>query len=195
MSETQDHLDLELPDAFAGALGQAYRHNPVVPPRVDRAVLAAAHYKFDRRRKFKLWIRWGAGLTSAAAAAVLLVLWLLPNRGATDTRQLAAKPPAAKTIKGDIDSSGQLDIVDAMTLARHLRANDPADPTWDANGDAKVDQRDVDALAAAAVNLKQHGLAARRLPSIDELRLDRLPKAAPAQPDIALLNVQLEERQ
>jgi hypothetical protein len=195
MSESHDHFDLDVPDALAAALGQTYRHRPDVPPRVDDAVLAVARDKFDRRRNLKLWVRWGAGLTSAAAAAILLVLWLLPTRDPSHAPRIAIRPPAMQSIKGDIDASGQLDIVDAMALARHLRANDRPDPTWDANGDATVDQRDVDALAAAAVNLKQQGLAAKRLPSFNELGLDRLPKAAPAQTDIALLNVQSEQRQ
>jgi len=192
MSDSPDQFDLELPDAVIGALGQAYRHRPDVPPRVDDAILAAAHEKFDRRRKLKLLVRWGA-VSTAAAAAIVAVVWLLPVRTPTPNHQLATKPP--QTIKGDIDASGQLDIVDAMTLARHLRAGDSPNPAWDANADAKVDQRDVDTLAAAAVNLKQQGLAAKRLPSIDDLRLDRLPEAPPPHPDIALLNVQQEERQ
>ena len=194
MSETHDQFDLELPDALAGALGRAYRHPTNVPPRIDNTILIAARDKFDRRRKLKLWVRWGAGLSSAAAA-LLLVLLLLPNRDPTHAPRIAIGPPAMQSIKGDIDASGRLDIVDAMTLARHLRAGDTPNPAWDVDADAKVDQRDVDALAAAAVNLKQQGLAASRLPSVHELRLDRLPKAAPVQSDIALLNVQSEERQ
>ena len=190
MSDTQEHFDLELPAALTGALGQAYRHHPAVPPRVNDVILAAAHEKFDRRRRLKLRVRWGAAVSTAAAAAIVVVVWLLPARTPTQNNQLATQ-----TIKGDIDASGRLDIVDAMTLARHLRSGDAPNPAWDANGDAKVDQRDVDALAAAAVNLKQQGLAAARLPSISELGLNRLPNAIPIQRDIALLHAETEERQ
>jgi hypothetical protein len=195
MSDVQDQFELNLPDGLANSLRGAYGHRLDVPPRVDVAILTAAGNKFDRRRRIRLLVRWGAAITSAAAAIVVVLL--LMHRTPNPTNQLA-NLPATKPLKGDIDASGQLDIVDAMTLARHLRAGDPSKSTWDINGDAAVDQRDVDALATAAVSLKQQGLASRRLPSMDQLGLARIPsvnRIEPNQADVASLNVQPEERQ
>jgi hypothetical protein len=101
-----------------------------------------------------------------------------------------------QAVKGDVDGSGRVDIVDAMILARHLKAGDATEAAWDANGDAKVDQRDVDAVAAAAVSLKQTGVALRGLPTMDDLGLARVPKAIePAPRDVAALDVRREAGQ
>ena len=67
-------------------------------------------------------------------------------------------------------------MADALLLAKHVAANDKSDPTWDTNADGRVDQTDVDALAAAAVSLKQPALA-RRLPEFKDIGLDRLRRA------------------
>ena len=193
MSDAQDQFELDLPDGLVDGLRGAYGHRLDILPRVDQAILAAARGKFDHRRKLKLWVRWGAAITSAAAA-IVLVLLLLPPRPRAN--QLANT--TTKTIKGDIDASGQLDIVDAMALARYTRAGDAPNAAWDVNGDSTIDQRDVDALAAAAVSLKQQGVAARRLPSIDQLGLAAIAKFESVQPnqrDVAVLDVQPEERQ
>jgi Dockerin type I domain len=169
MSQPQEELDLDAPPALAQALRGAYQHRVNIPARADDVVLVAARQKFARRRHLSLRIRWAAAIT-AAAATIALVLWLLPPRHPAVPNQIVTK-----AVKGDIDRSGQLDIVDAMTLAKHLRAKDPPQPAWDVNGDNRIDQQDVDALAAAAVSLKQQGLAQHRLPTIDQLGLARLP--------------------
>src|SRR5688572_14012571 len=153
MSQPPEQFDLDLPAGLTEALRGAYVHHTQVPPGVDHAILAAARERFGRRRRLKLLARWGAAVSSAAAA-VLLIVWVASQRGSTVPDQLATPIPGAKTLKGDIDASGRLDIVDAMTLARRLRAGDATSPAWDVNADAKVDQGDVDALAAAVVNLK-----------------------------------------
>ena len=195
MSDVQDQFELNLPDGLADSLRGAYGHRVDVSPRVDAAILTAARHKFDRRRQIKLFVRWGTAISSAAAAIVVVLL--LMHRTPNPTNQFANLRAPTKPLKGDIDASGQLDIVDAMTLARHLRAGDASKPAWDINGDAAVDQRDVDALAAAAVSLKQQGVASRRLPSIDQLGLYRIPKlnSIQNQADLASVNMQPEERQ
>jgi hypothetical protein len=189
MPDSQDQFDLDLPGRLTTALRGAYQHRLEIPARVDDAVVATARQKFHRRRQLKLLSRWGAAVATVAAA-ILVTIWLLPHRSQNATS------PLAKAIKGDIDQSGQLDIVDAMTLAKHLRAGDPTQGTWDINGDTKVDQKDVDALAAAAVSLKQQGLAQQRLPTIDQLGLARLTSPVPSAPrDVALIGVEREDRQ
>jgi hypothetical protein len=194
MADSQEEFDLDLPQGLQRALCGAYRHVLDVPRRIDDAVVSAARRKFARRRQLKLWARWGTAVSGAAAAVIAVIVWLGPGRGGPAANQVVTKAPVRTAVKGDIDQSGQLDIVDAMALARHLRAGDATQSQWDVNGDATVDQRDVDALAAAAVDLKQRGLAERRLPSIDQLGLARLnkPNAATtvrAPPDFAMVKV------
>jgi hypothetical protein len=191
MSDSPEQFDLDVPGPLAEALRGAYQHRIEIPARVDGAVIAAARQKFDRRRRLKVLARWGAAV-SAAAAAFLVAVWLLPHRnaGTPGPNQLA------ETLKGDIDHSGRLDIVDAMTLARHLRAGDSPRGAWDVNGDGKVDQKDVDALAAASVSLKQQGLAQRRLPTMDDLGLKRVPGKIELTPhDVAAMQIKREDRQ
>jgi hypothetical protein len=46
-----------------------------------------------------------------------------------------------------------VDILDAFTVARAIRANIVPRPEWDLTGDGKVDRGDVEAIARAAVRL------------------------------------------
>ena len=189
MADSQDQFELDVPGALGEALRGAYRARMEIPARVDDAVIAAARGKFDRRRRLKLLARWGAA-ASTVAAAVLVVIWVGSRRDPN------VPVPVAKVVKGDVDGSGRVDIVDAMMLARHLKAGDATEAAWDANGDAKVDQRDVDAVAAAAVSLKQAGVAQRSLPTMDELGLARVPKMVDVAPrDVAVMNVRREAGQ
>ena len=52
----------------------------------------------------------------------------------------------------DINADGNVDIVDAMLLARALKREQRDE--WDANGDARVDDSDVEYIALAAVSLE-----------------------------------------
>jgi hypothetical protein len=165
MSHPPDEFDL--PPRLADALRAAYTHRADVPPRVDDAVLSAAREKFDRRRRLRLMARWGTGLAAGLAAVITLAVVL--HRPAAPARSLA---------KGDVDADGRVNMVDALALARHVAAGDTLDPKWDVNGDGVIDQKDVDAIASAAVSLKQSGLARGSLPKFEELGLDRLPVGA-----------------
>jgi hypothetical protein len=49
-------------------------------------------------------------------------------------------------------------ILDAFSLARQLKAGKTPDKSWDVNQDGRVDQADVDALAARAVALPKGGV-------------------------------------
>jgi hypothetical protein len=104
--------------------------------------------------------RWGTGLAAGLAAVIVIVISL--NR-----------PPASKSIvKGDVNGDSQFNMVDALALAKHIAANDKLERAWDVNGDGVIDQKDVDVIAAAAVSLKQGGLAHRSLPKLHELGID-----------------------
>jgi hypothetical protein len=160
MSHPPDEFDL--PPRLADALRAAYTHRADVPPRVDDAVLSVAREKFARRHLLRLMARWGTGLAAGLAAVITLAVVL--HRPAAPARSLA---------KGDVDADGRVNMVDALALARHVAAGDTLDPKWDVNGDGVIDQKDVDAIASAAVSLKQTGLARGSLPKLEELGLDR----------------------
>lgn len=46
------------------------------------------------------------------------------------------------------------DIVDAYSVALRLRNGQSVEPTWDLNGDGKVDARDVDEIARRSVAIR-----------------------------------------
>src|SRR5687768_5456080 len=97
MADSQDQFELDVPGALGDALRGAYRARVEIPGRVDDAVIAAARGKFDRRRRLKLLARWGAAV-SAVAAAVLVVILLLPQR---DRQNVPGA--VVKAVKGDVD--------------------------------------------------------------------------------------------
>ena len=66
--------------------------------------------------------------------------------------------PAALAVspsQADIDRNGEVNILDAFTLARHIESRQPLSQLWDLNGDGLVDRRDVDTIAMAAVRLNK----------------------------------------
>jgi len=58
---------------------------------------------------------------------------------------------------GDIDGSGNIDILDAYALARNLRTGRPGLKHWDFNSDGRVDHADVDVIARRAVSVTRGG--------------------------------------
>ena len=48
----------------------------------------------------------------------------------------------------------KMDIVDAYSVALRLRNGQSVEPTWDLNGDGKVDGRDVDEIARRSVAIR-----------------------------------------
>ena len=125
-----------------------------VPQSVDDAVLAAARAALSRRRRGgRTALRLAAW--TAAAAGLALTVWL----GGVLTRTPVTREPAmsaANAVRGDLDGSGGVDILDAFTLARRLESGgDGTSPrvAGDFNGDGLVDRADVDAIAMAAVRL------------------------------------------
>ena len=55
----------------------------------------------------------------------------------------------------DVETKGAVDIVDALKLARRIRAGRTDRAHDDINHDGSVDQHDVDAIAMAAVKLPE----------------------------------------
>jgi len=115
---------------------------------LDGSILPVARVHFARiaeKRRMVGRRRW-AQLAAAAAIALLActTVWLGDGRR-----------PAV--IAGDVTRDGTLDILDALALARTIDAGEVPDAAFDIDGDGRVNQRDVDAIAVRAVSLSTSG--------------------------------------
>jgi hypothetical protein len=115
-------------------------HSIFVPPTLDEAILKQAqqHLRGTKRRRGFRFFPWLA--LPAAMALIVILIFLIPH---TKTRTF---------VREDINGDGQVDILDALTLAKALD-NGASTPKFDQNDDGKVDETDVRAIAAAAVRL------------------------------------------
>ena len=109
MNEPLDDIP-ELPDALIDALRRREHAEPLVPRVVDAALLREARSHFARRERAYLPPLRYYWASAAAVAAVAIVIF------ATTTLRHDA-PPAAR-LADDVDGSGQIDVLDAFTLAR-----------------------------------------------------------------------------
>jgi len=115
-----------------------------IPLEREAAILAVAAERAQVRsapRRRWLW-------AVPAAAAALIAIWpFVVEQSYVSGVTLAAAP--------DVNADGHVDIVDAMLLARALEREQRSD--WDANGDTRVDDGDVEYIALAAVSLGGSG--------------------------------------
>ena len=136
-----DETQLQGSPGLTEDLKRLYGVDLQVPGEVDRVVstMARRHFAAGKpRRRAARWT-WGA----AAAAAVLVAVLCYP--------QFYGAAP----VRGDVDGSGEVDILDAFALARMIREKPVESTTWDMTNDGLVDQGDVDAVAMVAVKLRQ----------------------------------------
>jgi hypothetical protein len=96
----------------------------LTPARID--VPADVTRKILRPRR-----AWRPVAAAAAAVLVAVGVWI------------AVRP-----------STRKMDIVDAYSVAVRLKSGQSVEPTWDLNGDGKVDGRDVDEIARRSVALR-----------------------------------------
>lgn len=130
-----------------------------VPPEIDDAILNAGYRQMaaNRRRRTWAWV----GVAAAACVAIsTLSSWLpltTPMQTPVSPTPIArsdSSRPGGFDPRKDIDSDGRVDILDAFTLARRIEGGAALPSNFDLNGDGMVDQRDVDAVALAAVRIK-----------------------------------------
>jgi hypothetical protein len=114
------------------------RRNIFVPPAVDGAILKAAREHLTKEPQGRPFGFWNWFALGTATALIALTILLLPRM----------KTPVFA--REDINRDGQVDILDAMALAKSL---DGAAVRFDQNGDGKVDDADVNAVAVAAVRM------------------------------------------
>jgi hypothetical protein len=159
-----DDPQRQVSDRLRADLRALFEPPGAVPPEVDKAILQQARRRLARPRRRIIRLRWAAGI--AAAAAVLVIGVVLYNAGGPAAyqpieRQVAQRiasernPLAPAEARADIDDNGRVDILDAFRLARHIEAGDRTEQNWDLNGDGRVDRADVDAVAFAAVRLRE----------------------------------------
>jgi hypothetical protein len=179
MMDPNDEFDFP---KLSNALSDAYAHRSAIPASVDDAIRAAAAVRFVQRRRLRLMVRWGTGLAAGIAAAIVIIV------------SLHRTAPVARLARG-VDRP--LNMVDALTLAKHLAAKDSIDKSWDMNHDGVIDRNDVDAVAAASVSLKQNGLARHTLPTLQQLgvsarRVERSETSAPEDPSQILRKLRMK---
>jgi len=77
-----------------------------------------------------------------------------PRRFAVQDESFSVKAKQALQ-KQDLDRSGRVDILDAFYLARQIEKQLELQNQWDVTGDGTVNQKDVDAIALAAVRVRK----------------------------------------
>jgi len=155
-----------VPKRLARALTELGRADCAIPPDVDKAVLRTArehlhavtanppHHPRRTAIYFREWLMsagsWirGSGWPIArwtAPAAILLIASALA---------LLRYEPATNHPLADLNRDGQVDILDALALARQIERGARLDRDLDLNGDGQIDRRDADALAMRAVRIE-----------------------------------------
>lgn len=153
-----------IPPELARDLAGRFGRSVPVPPEVDRKIVARARYRFERRRRTRLIVRWAAA-ASAVAASILLAALLVPRMYSPAPEAPGLKPaerePAAAgpshqvaVLREDFDGNGTVNIVDAFLLARRIKTSGRLKAVWDINGDGTVNRSDADAIAKAAVKVE-----------------------------------------
>jgi len=136
---------LEAPAKLVSALRQLPGEKIFVPPTTDEAILRAATAQLSPARRPRLnWWRFAPWAVGAAAGIVLLFL------------SLQTPKPSPGLAREDLNRDGAVDILDAFALAKKLETG-VSEVGVDFNGDGKVNQQDVAALAAQAVSLEKGG--------------------------------------
>lgn len=132
-----DESQLPALQRLTEALRRLHRLDFRVPPEADDAIRAMIRQHFSAKKRVRRVAGWLSA--AAAAAAVLLVMFWSGS---------PLRPPV-----GDIDASGQVDILDAFAVARAIDRSSPTRREWDVNGDSVVNRADADAIAMSAVRL------------------------------------------
>ncbi len=144
----QDEV-LEAPPRLVAALKTLPQERLFVPPTLDESILRAARKHLEPPRRVRQgWFQWMPWTVAAAAMLVLLVS--IPQFSKQKAHRTVRDSSLARW---DLNHDGRIDILDAFTLARQLKAGTTPTLQFDLNGDGVVDERDVAALAARAVKL------------------------------------------
>jgi len=165
----RDESNLDAPEKFQNALQQLHSQHLMVPPEVDAAVMKAAHRHLRQadsgapqvayaqrhsRPTSTLWAELRAGLSPWLGVRRLAMVTTVIVAGALVWLQVHSR---SSGLVEDLNRDGVVDMLDAFALARQLEPGQAPRPQLDFNGDGRVDERDVQALAAQAVSLEAGG--------------------------------------
>ena len=176
---SQPEQEPGVPAKLVADLKGLHKEHIFVPPKVDESILNAAREHLvktsgnpvEQETMHQPWtLQWTPW--AAAAACLMLLLFLSfpagkqpsPSASAETSRmalEVAPRQPlpstgtaTAKISRKDINKDGQVDILDAFTLASRLETGAAPEDQWDMNGDGQVNQADVDEISAVAVKLE-----------------------------------------
>lgn len=170
MNDPLEQLDS---DALARDLARATAGPVEVPQAIDSAILARASDQLSDRAAPLVAGRIGRirrRFSVAAAASIVIaggwLAFVFLNGGPKTPESPPSSPAIARA--EDVDGNGRVDMLDAFALARRIDRRDGisegrpsrdrpdrVDLSFDVNGDAVVDDRDVDLIAARAVLLEK----------------------------------------
>ena len=170
-NQSQPDQEPKAPAKLVTDLKDLHKEHIFVPPKVDQSILNAAREQLEETSRESAeqetagqpWIPQWAPWAAAAASLMLLLFLTLPGEKHTSPSASAEevvlnqKPPspatkATKISPKDINKDGQVDILDAFTLARRIQTG-AIEENWDINGDGQVNQADVEEISAFAVKL------------------------------------------
>jgi hypothetical protein len=174
-NQSQPEQDPKAPAKLVTDLKELHKEHIFVPPKVDQSILNAAREQLEETSREPAeqetarqpWIPQWAPWAAAAASLMLLLFLTLPGEKHTPPSALAKasvsaeevalkqKPSSPATVisRKDINKDGQVDILDAFTLASRIKAGAAIEENWDINGDGQVNQADVEEISAFAVKL------------------------------------------
>jgi hypothetical protein len=146
---------LQFPDKLIEDIKNLHKQTAQIPPEVDRTIINRAHEHFaqkefnkTKKRRFRLVHLWKV----AAAAAVIILAFSLDLTHKSE-QQFSLSSISYEDQDTDIDRNGRVDILDAFTLAKQIESDRYNEAECDINGDGMVDNKDIDAVALAAVRL------------------------------------------
>lgn len=154
-----------LPPAIIDALREMDGPAVLPDPIRDADVLSGARRHLNetmpvKRNRMRLFIAGSAGGALAAAAVLGIAVLIGDPTGQNEPTEpgglaMSDAMPATTSVPfliGDINESGDVDILDAYALARRIERGQIAD-RYDFDQDGSVDQRDIDWIAHRAVAL------------------------------------------
>ncbi|MGZ8900640.1 MAG: dockerin type I repeat-containing protein [Limisphaerales bacterium] len=95
------------------------------------------------KRRPKRWQGWMQKALPLAASIIIAAVMIQFAR-------------MGRTVAGDVNADGTVDVVDALLLAERVRGGQTA-RRWDVNGDRVVDARDSEEIMARVVDLERSG--------------------------------------